>query len=89
MLSDRQLNFFATLHHFPRYKLVINELDFFTDDKEWFDRISLSQDIRNGYMQRENNLNLNNSASAGAQFVVIFVEYSYAPFLLHYFNFLL
>lgn len=51
MLSDRQLNFFAS---FSRYKLVINELDFFTDDKEWFDRISLSQDIRNGYMQREN-----------------------------------
>lgn len=81
--------FLCNIASFSRYKLVINELDFVTDDKEWFDRISLSQDIRNGYMQRENNLNLNNSASAGAQFVVIFVENSYAPFLLHYFNFLL
>lgn len=79
--------FLCNIASFSRYKLVINELDFVTDDKEWFDRISLSQDIRNGYMQRENNLNLNNSASAGAQFVVIFVENSYAPFLLHYFNF--
>lgn len=46
--------FLCNIASFSRYKLVINELDFVTDDKEWFDRISLSQDIRNGYMQREN-----------------------------------
>lgn len=32
--------FLCNIASFSRYKLVINELDFVTDDKEWFDRIS-------------------------------------------------
>lgn len=36
------IEFFCNIVLFLRYKLVINELDFVIDDKEWFDRIFLS-----------------------------------------------